>query len=744
MTRLLSWLDNLPLQSRISLLVSLGLISVLALLTVVALRVVQDTTDRIVHERLVITQMTATYVETLLQEAVNDLSKATTFASFNPERGNLSEEEHLMAHTYGQLGNFTQGLILVDRHGIVALAHPRELAPIGHDLSGEPYIRDTLGKEGPNVSNAFRNPLTDRPTVAVTIPVHNSDGEIVSYLTGLIDLTSPAFAGSLTYAQNLGRTGHADLLDARGIVVASSGPEHVLHPGEHPEFYQRMLREQRENVEATPYVEDGQVEGVHVMAFVPLKLAPWGIGLGGTEEETYAPVRRVQTEASVVAVLSLLLALVFVWFTTRRVVRPVEALITASEQMASGDLSRPISISGGGEIGRLAGTFDTMRLKLQSAYHALRMEKSQYQGIFRSIADAVFTVDTKLYITSFNPAAAHMLGWTENEVLGRTCEEALGCQGASGVFLCKTDWSSTSHLESLEFPASTRLVVHTRCGDPVTVGATQAPIFDDDGHLVGLVHVLRDISAQEQLDRMKEQFISNVSHELRSPLGHIKGYATTLLRRDASWDEKTQRRFIGEIVQGSERMQKLVNELLDMSRLEAGRFAIEKQPIQVGHVARAAVKTVRSLSKKHKFVVSMPQSLPRAQADPHHIEQVLVNLLENAVKYSPEGGCISVLGSTEDGTVVVSVADEGIGIAEDQWERVFERFQRVDSSLTRQVGGVGLGLSICRKIIQAHGGRIWVESKIGQGSTFYFSLPIFRQVAQRDQESLAHKGGVLP
>ncbi|MBI4322317.1 MAG: HAMP domain-containing protein [Chloroflexi bacterium] len=588
------------LQTRISLLMCLGLITVLGFFTYLSVRVVEDTTNRIVYERLVVTEMAQTHVDTFLQQALFELSRAIGFATFDPEHSDLAEERHLMAHAYGQLGSFTQGLMLLDRQGVVVAAHPADVAVIGRDLSLQPFIKEALETGRSNVSNAFLNSTTNKPTVAVTLPVRSESGAIVSLLSGLIDLTSPQFANSLSHVARLGRTGHADIVDENGNIVVSSDLDPVLHPSEHPEFYTRMLQERKPAVETTPYVEGGKFKENHVMAFVPLHSARWGIGLGGSEAETFAPVRRLQIEASVFGLLALIAAFLLVWFTIRRVARPIEELIVASERMASGDLSVPISARGGDEVGRLAATFDRMRLKLHAAQ-----------------------------------------------------------------------------------------------------------------------------AAQEELARAKEQFLSNVSHELRSPLGHVKGYVTTLLRQDAQWDERTRQRFLREVLAGTEQLQKMVDELLDMSRLEAGRFQVETEPVNIGQVTRAAVRWVRSETSNHRLVVSIPRDLPLALADPHRTEQVLRNLLENAVKYSPDGGCIAITGTVERGLVVICVADDGVGIGEGQLERIFERFHRVDNGLRRRTGGVGLGLSICRGIVEAQGGRIWAESVLGEGSRFYFSLPLF-------------------
>ncbi|MDO8671071.1 MAG: ATP-binding protein [Dehalococcoidia bacterium] len=726
---LISFLDNMRLQTRISLLVFLGLIATLGLLTVVSLRVVEETTNEIVRERLVLAEVTASHIDTILNDVSLHLAALPNLASFDPNGGDLAQERQVMVHSYAEIGSYASSLIFLDTRGKLILSVPPKDLPVGSDLSSEPYFKEITNASEPNFSNAFLFSLTDKPAVAVTFAVKDGSGKLVSFLSALIYLDSSFLTGLLEPSTRLGRTGHADIVDGNNIVLASTSPVEILLPPHHPGFYRQMLAERKAAVKTTSGSDNyRQPDSRHVMAFVPLESAPWGIGLGASEEDTLAPVRRVQLQSGVLGLLSILVALVLAWFSTNRVVRPVETLIAASERMASGDLATPIKVRGGDEVGRLAAAFDEMRLKLQTAYHALTVEKSRYQGIFDYMADPVFTVDTSLRITSLNPAAERMIGYSNGEATGRYCRDFLhsrdehamtGCQ-SSCPLLPDTDWEKGSIISTE--------VVCSRQGNKVPVETARAPIYDDHGTLVGVVHVLRDISAQEELNQMKEQFLSNVSHELRSPLGFVKGYATTLLRKDAQWKEKTRQKFLREILHASDKLEHLVNELLDTSRMQAHTFTIECQATRIRPVIDAAVKWVKAQTNRHSFAVSLPPKLPLVLADPERTEQMLRNLLENAVKYSPNGGCINIAGLVEEGMVVISVSDLGIGIQEEQLEHIFERFHRANSRLAAHISGVGIGLSICRSIAEGQGGRIWVKSTYGKGSTFYFSVPLLKKL----------------
>jgi signal transduction histidine kinase len=260
-----------------------------------------------------------------------------------------------------------------------------------------------------------------------------------------------------------------------------------------------------------------------------------------------------------------------------------------------------------------------------------------------------------------------------------------------------------------------------------------------------LTEETREMETYRELDRLKSELLQTVSHELRTPLGAIKGFTTTLIEHDSHLSREEKHEFLEIIDQESDRLRGLIEDLLDMSKIEAGVLHLDRQAVSVAKLVGEAMKTVASHSPEHRFEASVPADL-FADADPRRIRQVLHNLLENAVKYSPDGGMIHAAairtsGAKGPGTersaaagdyVVISVRDEGIGIARQDLGRVFDRFHRVDNEVGRRVGGSGLGLAICRGIVDAHGGRIWADSEPGRGSTFSFSLP----AAAGDQQLL--------
>ncbi len=231
---------------------------------------------------------------------------------------------------------------------------------------------------------------------------------------------------------------------------------------------------------------------------------------------------------------------------------------------------------------------------------------------------------------------------------------------------------------------------------------------------------------------LETEVIAAVSHQMRTPLAAIKGYATALLLQGDAYDAATRQEFLRVIDEETDRLASLISDVLESAAVGAGRLHLELQPVLLPQLAREVVERLARLSPAHRFVVSFQRRFPVLHADPGRLEQALHNLLDNAVKYSPEGGLVVVRGHIREAEVVVSVADQGVGIAPEHLNRLFERFYRIGGPGHRPVPGTGLGLPIARAIVEAHGGRIWAESSLGRGATFYFALP--RQSSSGDHD----------
>jgi signal transduction histidine kinase len=251
-----------------------------------------------------------------------------------------------------------------------------------------------------------------------------------------------------------------------------------------------------------------------------------------------------------------------------------------------------------------------------------------------------------------------------------------------------------------------------------------------------LRETFQSAQALSEANRLKAELISTLAHEMRTPLTSIKGYSTALLMEEVTFDPETQREFLQFIDEECDVLQTLIHDLLESSIIDAGLLRLEPQPVQLPRLAKNVTDDIARRTEIHRFLLDFPEHFPIVDADPDRIVQVLRNLLDNAVKYSPEGGLIVVRGEVREDEAVVSVADQGVGLTPEHLNRLFEKFFRAKSPLGRHVVGSGLGLPISRTIVESHGGRIWAESQVGEGTTLFFALPLegpSQELAEREE-----------
>lgn len=247
------------------------------------------------------------------------------------------------------------------------------------------------------------------------------------------------------------------------------------------------------------------------------------------------------------------------------------------------------------------------------------------------------------------------------------------------------------------------------------------PICDADGNLAGIVHAVSDISERKEIERMKNDFVATVSHELRTPLTSLRGFVELMLKRD--YPAEKRREFLGVILRESQRLSELVNDVLDLQRIESGQQVFRFEPVSLAEVV-AHTAEVFGGDEAHPISIDIPPEMPLVFADPELLHQVIGNLVSNALKYSPKGGRVHIGARAEPGQVLVWVSDEGIGIPPELLGKIFSRFYRVERGLGRKIGGSGLGLALVKDIVEAHGGKAWAESVLRKGSTFYFTLKL--------------------
>lgn len=361
-----------------------------------------------------------------------------------------------------------------------------------------------------------------------------------------------------------------------------------------------------------------------------------------------------------------------------------------------------------------------------------QIETSQSRAILESIAEGVLVTDSTNKITLFNASAERILALKQEQVVGRSLEQFIGLFGGAAESWVKTirNWSKIPSTHSIDEVYSERITLE----DGRVISVQLAPVFLKNEFL-GTVSIFHDITHQVEVDRLKDEFVATVSHELRTPMTSIKGYVEILLMGAAGTLNEQQTRFLEIVKENTERLTILVNDLLDISRIESGRVALAFQPLEIGRIAEEAINELKQRSmtdaKPMTFLLECEKDTPRVVADPERVRQIFMSLLINAYNYTEANGQIIVrIHMNGEKEVQIDVKDTGIGIPFDEQPRVFERFYRGEHPLVLATSGTGLGLAIVKRLVEMHQGRIWLESSgiPGKGSTFSFTLPCYKTI----------------
>jgi two-component system phosphate regulon sensor histidine kinase PhoR len=423
------------------------------------------------------------------------------------------------------------------------------------------------------------------------------------------------------------------------------------------------------------------------------------------------------------SLLGLILVLPLAYFLTRSLTQPILEMTKKAIQLASGSFDREAHVDSKDELGSLSKAIGEIGIELRDKIEEISKEKDYLQTTLKGMTEGVLVVDGRGRILMANDALRDLLSLSSDvadkmplEIIRNAeLEEAIRktLQGGKNVAL--------------------ELNVATSGGKTLEVNVVgilhSSEAMDKDGEEIGgAIAVFHDITRLKELEKIRQDFVANVSHELRTPLTTIKGYAETLL--EGALKEEVAFQFVQVIKRHTDRLTKIVEDLLMLSKIESKEFRLKMEIISLRDLIDDVIDFVKEPAEKKKisiFRYEIPSSLA-LRADRNYLEQVLVNLLDNAIKYTPEGGRIRISAIEKDpGEIQFLIEDNGIGIPREDLPRIFERFYRVDKGRSQELGGTGLGLSIVKHLVQAHGGKVWVDSQLGKGSTFYFTLPKQRE-----------------
>ena len=449
-----------------------------------------------------------------------------------------------------------------------------------------------------------------------------------------------------------------------------------------------------------------------------------------------------------VSAAGLLLAILFSIFTAGAIVKPIENLTQTTQSLAAGKIDSRVPVNSSNELGQLSRNFNLMANRVQGQIYRISQEHQRLETILTNMNEGVLLLNGAYEVTYANPAAIAMLTLPESQrgtgsratgeerdeaYIGRALIEINRKPELQALLKEAKETGNVAFTEMrlgnlMETEAEVTVVPITA---PENRGTVEQPTRSSEPEYLIVIH---DVSQVRQLERIRSDFVANVSHELRTPLTSIQGYAETLLNSEFdspvgpgldTTEKKRREEFLIKILNHAARLSRLVAELLELSRLESGDVELKRAPCHLNAFHETILDVFEPVLEESGVVLAWntPETLPQVNVDTRLFMQVFVNLIDNAIKYTPDGGTIEVTAEFTGNELIVHVKDTGIGIPLASQARVFERFYRVDKGRAREMGGTGLGLAITKHIVLRHGGRIWLESTLGQGTVFHVALP---------------------
>lgn len=406
----------------------------------------------------------------------------------------------------------------------------------------------------------------------------------------------------------------------------------------------------------------------------------------------------------------LILTLCSTFVLVSQIVQPVQKLTQAAESMAIGKYNEPIYVASKDELGQLARKFNEMRQEMDAQLALMRDTNQRLSTVLGGMSDGVIAIDQDQLVLFANRSAGELMGFSPIAAQGKSLLESVRSHTLHDLVVRLLVNPGEKQIEIAwgdEQQRALQVIATSFAGDPSA----------------GVVMMIHSLSEQRRLEAMRRDFVANVSHELKTPLSSIKAYAETL-SEGAINDQKYRGKFVAQIEEQADRLSQLITDLLSLARIEQGRHLMEFQPVPILRVIELCVNEQRRSAESKEIDLRVKQGESVAVvADEDGLRQILINLIDNAIKYTPNHGNVSVGWTIAGKMVAVFVQDTGIGIPEEMQSRVFERFFRVDKARSRELGGTGLGLAIVKHLSQSFGGSVEVHSKMGEGSRFVVKLP---------------------
>ncbi len=615
--------------------------------------------------------------------------------------------------------NLADSIIVADREGkLIAQVGIGQVISPGASLTALPGLSDAL--LGKKTSGLAPDP-TGRLQGRYVLPVYSADR------TSIIGVILLAFYVDGSFLQYQARPPDQE------IALVYDGKMSILtltdsqgHPWTRSQPSAEVLKAQREN-RPSEFVKIQTDTGTYLFQFNPLgspsnnRDAMYGIGisLGSIDDERASLFRTFGVGILIIALGAGVGGFMF----ARTLTRPIQVLSSAVQAMAGGDLTTSIRLRRDDELGDLARQMDSMRQQLLEALQSAHLEKSRSAAVIQSMGAAAVVTDRNLNIVAVNPAAEGLLREVEANLVGQPWIKVFADgQGAQMTSLWNLDGEASGAEQS--FALRGRFNLRARPQTTVDVISTQVELA---GQPAGYVHILQDVTAQEQTQRAQDEFIMNAAHELRGPLASLRASIELLVEDYAVMPRDEMAVMLRTLQRAVVKFQGLVENIIDIGNIQAGKFRVRPSPNRLDTMIADALAQISPLftGRGQRVEVNCPVGCT-VLADRPRIVQVLINLLTNASKYGPEGEVIGVRALTQDGFAVIEVTDRGPGIPPEEQVHLFQRFYR-GRRAEEEGMGIGLGLALAREIVEAHRGQMDVRSQLGEGTTFWFSLPMADQ-----------------
>lgn len=461
------------------------------------------------------------------------------------------------------------------------------------------------------------------------------------------------------------------------------------------------------------------------------------------QDKTASLTRQISNNQFIIgaaAIIFVLISTVVGAIVANRISRSIATLGAGAERIANGDFSQELKASSRDEIGQVALVFNRMAQRLRDSYRRIALEQQRDEAILKGMGEGIIATNEQGKIVIINQVATDLLELgDESTVINKSIQDAYTLYDLSKIKDTKLPNDERPSFRALSSgqPVEDVYGFHTKNGAKRQINIAANP-FLLDGKVVGVITILRDVTKEKEVDRMKTEFISLASHQLRTPLSAIKWFSEMLLNGDAGKLNPDQLEFMNNVSESTERMIALVASLLNISRIESGRIMIVPEPTDLEELVGGIVNDLKAKTeeKKQTLIISVHADLPKINLDPRMIGQVYLNLLTNAIKYTQEGGEISVFISKKDDMIISQVTDNGYGIPKEQQDRMFQKFFRAANAVKVETDGTGLGLYLIKAIIESSGGKIWFKSEENKGTTFWFSMPMSGMVAKEGEVTL--------